>query len=321
MNSYYKDFSIGIFTEGLTEDRYARKSLDAFAAGVSNCQDNVFIEKGLEYRPCDIAIIFGDVRDTQSKQKRMRLKAEIIGRHIHKRLIIIDTPVLLRSTQNGPLYRRVGIDSLFADWGVFNNHNVSAERRNMLFKKNELKLSNLRDNKGSIIIFMQRFFDASLKGRERFRSDRYLNWLNMVLTDIRKESEREIIIRPHPESLRDSIESNLIESFRNTLKYHDVHFDTEKSPIQEALQGAFASVTFNSGSAIDSLLHGIPCVVYDPGSFAWSITPHSVEQLDDIKMPDIEQWLNELAYVDWGLDEMESGMTWQHLRNKILCYI
>jgi len=286
MNSFFKDFSVGIFTEGLTEDRYARKSLDAFAAGVRKCQDNIFLEKGLEYRPCDIAIIFGDVRDTQSKQKRMRLKAEIIGRHIHKGLIIIDTPVLLRSTPNGPFYRRVGIDSLFADWGDFNNRNVSAERRNMLFEKNELKLSNLRDNNGGIIIFMQRFFDASLKGRERFRPDRYLNWLKTVITGIRKESERKIIIRPHPESLRDSTESKLIESFRKTLQYHDVRFDTEKSPIQKALQGAFASVTFNSGSAIDSLLHGIPCVVYDPGSFAWSITPHSVQQLEEIKMPD-----------------------------------
>lgn len=321
MTSNHEDFSVGIFTEGLLKDIYARKSLDAFATGVMKYHHKVFIEKGLEYRPCDIAVIFGDVRDTQSKQKRMRLKAEVIGRHIHKGLIIIDTPVLLRSTPNGPLYRRVGIDSLFADWGDFNNHNVSAERRNMLFEKNELQLNNLRDNNGNIIIFMQRFFDASLKGRERFRPDRYLNWLKTVLTDIRKESERKILIRPHPESLKDSTESNLIESFQNTLQFHDVHFDTEKSPINEVLSRAFASVTFNSGSAIDSLLHGIPCVVYDSGSFAWSITPHSVHQLEDIKMPDIDQWLNELAYVDWGMDEMESGMTWQHLRNKVLNYI
>lgn len=60
--------SICVFTEGMDRDSYGRISLNAFYEGVRNAGDNVRIADGLRYEPCDIAVIFGDVRDAPAKE-------------------------------------------------------------------------------------------------------------------------------------------------------------------------------------------------------------------------------------------------------------
>ena len=72
---------VGIFTEGL-KNTYSTASLTAFSSGLDYLGVNNFISNSLKYKHCDIAVIFGQVRDAPHKIRRMRLKAEIIGRHI-----------------------------------------------------------------------------------------------------------------------------------------------------------------------------------------------------------------------------------------------
>lgn len=51
---------------------YGRKSLEAMASGINAIGDRCNLINGLEYKDCDIAIIFGDVRDAPAKKKRMQ---------------------------------------------------------------------------------------------------------------------------------------------------------------------------------------------------------------------------------------------------------
>lgn len=309
---------IKVFTEGLNKNSYARKSLEAFAQGVSKNGDDCKVVRGLKYEECDIAVIFGDVRDAPSKKKRMRLKAEIIGRHRGKGLIVIDTPVLMRPYDKNEEYRRVGIDSLFSDSGNFNNINCPNDRWKQLSSAYSISINKDTRRGENVYILLQRFFDASLKGSQKFRPKKYFEWLSNVTDELSIETTQKIVIRPHPGSLNNKEELELIENFKNSVSNKNITFDYKEKNLFDVLDDAFVTITYNSGSAIDSLLYGIPNITYDKGSHAYEIVPNNCIDIDDIKMPDITQWLNNLSYVDWSLDDMKDGKPWIHLKKELL---
>jgi len=116
----------------------------------------------LEYKECNIAVIFGDVKnifDNKKVKKRMRLKAEIKGRYIHKGLIVINTPVLMRLFDKKENFRRIGMDSFSADLGNFNNKNCNDRRWKLLSNRYNIKLnfSRKRDDNILFIFFYKNF--------------------------------------------------------------------------------------------------------------------------------------------------------------------
>jgi len=320
--SIEQELIINIFTEKLPKNSYARISLEAFARGIRNIGDECNIIDSLEYKECDIAVIFGDVRDAPSKKKRMRLKAEVIGRHRGKGLIVIDTPVLTRPYDKNEKYRRVGIDSLFADTGKFNNQNSLCDRWKILSEKFGIKIQEKeKEKKGdNIYILLQRFYDASLRGSQRLRPKKYFAWLDSVIKELENETDRKIIIRPHPGSLNAKEELDLIENFKLKIDNNKI-FDYEQKALFDVLDDAFATICYNSGSAIDSLLYGVPNITYDSGSHAYTVANNNCKDIESIVMPDISQWLCDLGYVDWSIYDLEQGLAWKHLKKEVLKYI
>jgi hypothetical protein len=93
-----------------------------------------------------------------------------------------------------------------------------------------------------------------------------------------------------------------------------IHSDLTKL-LQPLLEKAHCVVTRHSNVAVDGLVEGIPC-------FAW----HGVgsvmglQDVSKIETPyypeDREQWLNDVAYCQWSMDEMKDGSCWHHLKNE-----
>ncbi len=86
-----------------------------------------------------------------------------------------------------------------------------------------------------------------------------------------------------------------------------------------SLEGALASaafvVTWNSTSGVDAALAGVPVVAMDRGSMAWDVAAHRIE--DAPIRPDRAGWAGCLAYTQWNDDEIEGGVAWGHLRQKV----
>jgi hypothetical protein len=82
-------------------------------------------------------------------------------------------------------------------------------------------------------------------------------------------------------------------------------------PLAEDLAGARWLVTYNSNSAVDAVLAGVPAVTCDMGSVAWDVTGH--EPAHAPPMPDRTQWAHDIAYAQWSLDEIRNGEAWAHL--------
>lgn len=107
-------------------------------------------------------------------------------------------------------------------------------------------------------------------------------WLDKVLRDLNKYTDRPIRVRP---------------------KY-------SKGSIWEALEGCHALVTFMSNTATDAAVFGIPAFVPEDNQAA----PLGNTDLSRIESPvygDREGWAASLAYGQYNLEEMESGLAWE----------
>lgn len=93
--------------------------------------------------------------------------------------------------------------------------------------------------------------------------------------------------------------------FREHPRFHK----TER-PLEKDLANARCVVTWNSNSATDAVLAGIPAIAMDEGSMAWPVTGHS---FFPPPKPDRTQWATALAWKQWRDDEMTTGYCWEQI--------
>jgi hypothetical protein len=87
-------------------------------------------------------------------------------------------------------------------------------------------------------------------------------------------------------------------------------------PLYTDLHGAWLCVVFSSASAVEALAAGVPVCTLAP----WASTAHmGIQDLSQVERPvypDMQardQFLFNLAYSQWTLEEMARGVAWAHL--------
>lgn len=95
-----------------------------------------------------------------------------------------------------------------------------------------------------------------------------------------------------------------------------IGYDTR--PIGEAMAAARAVVTHHSNSAVDALLAGIPTHC-ETGAAACMSVP--LDQVFDTPEPAGRvQFLYDVAWLQWTMEEMKSGECWNHLKERgLIC--
>jgi hypothetical protein len=184
--------------------------------------------------------------------------------------------------------------------------------------KKRLELMNIQwkgwqsNPKGHILVALQLPGDASLRGID------INDWALRTILDIRQNTGRFVVVRNHPLSSQRAFADHE-ELARKLLLagVQNIRFsDGAEVPWSDDLRNAYCTVTYTSGLAIDSIVAGIPTIAYDPGNFAWSISSHSVGEIDAVKMTSndkVSVWLKKLAGCQWSQAEMRDGTAWQHL--------
>jgi hypothetical protein len=85
-------------------------------------------------------------------------------------------------------------------------------------------------------------------------------------------------------------------------------------PLSDDLKAARFVVTWNSNTAVEAILSGIPAVARDEGSMAWDVAGHSLSVPPRINRM---AWAHALAWKQWGKAEMMSGYCWEHVRGDL----
>lgn len=83
---------------------------------------------------------------------------------------------------------------------------------------------------------------------------------------------------------------------------------TVSRPLAEDLARARAVVVWNSNSAVDAVLAGVPAVTIDRGAMAWDVTGHTLGEMPPT--PDRTAWSHWIAWTQWQRDELASGACW-----------
>lgn len=309
---------VGVFNCTLSSSDPKRKVFVDFAKGVLEAGDDSFVQEELAYKDCDVAVIFGAVRrDKVHKRDLHNLKADIINKHQKDNsLLVFDNPVIGRKLTNvndSNPYLRIGINSFMNDEGIFNNLNSPSDRWEKIKQQLNIDVKPWREDGEHILIMLQKFNDASLRGDERTRPENHVIWARTMAQQIRLVSERPVIFRPHPED-RSSSNYTKIQKIANE---YNCTLDTSNTDVVNSLKNCWACVTFSSGSAVDALLEGVPTVVSDSGSMAYPICDHSCLNIENISMNDRTQWLYDLSYTQWHINEMSLGLPWMHLKPKL----
>ena len=63
-------------------------------------------------------------------------------------------------------------------------------------------------------------------------------------------------------------------------------------------------------------MDGVPVFV-GPNSLAYDVGNHSLDTLLNPIRPDRRQWLNDLAHVEYSLDEISKGIPLKHLTERL----
>lgn len=83
-------------------------------------------------------------------------------------------------------------------------------------------------------------------------------------------------------------------------------------PLDEDLARAALCVTWNSNTAVDAVLAGVPTVTMDEGSMAWAVSSHDVAA--ELVRPDRHDWCRRLSWCQWTLAEISDGTAWAVVR-------
>jgi hypothetical protein len=255
------------------------------------------------YQKCDVAIIFGSWKKQSRKEWKAdrnphhKLKNDIIDNH-RGPVVIFETPLLNRKITQNHTHYRVGLNHFMRGLSDFKNEQSSPDRFNSM----GIDIKPWRKKGDHVLLVGQNLHDASLFGLN------FEWWIENTLRHLMKNTDRPIVVRDHPEN------KNLLEKLiKDKFGYTDqISYDTNPK-IGQSLKNAWCTVSYTSGSSIDSVLAGVPVITCSEYNFMWPISSHSIEDIETPKLGSRQQLFYDLAWAQWSVDEILQGKPWEHL--------
>ena len=252
-------------------------------AAYEGCPEKKKLVKDWKYEPSLTAVVFG-IRKSRIPISFPR--GEIIRQQRNNKLdvVILETGYINRGDGENHHYA-VGLNGLNGR-ADFRNSNSPPDRAELL----GICPRPFRTGR-NVILCGQVPWDASVDHTD------HICWLARTADMLAGLTERPVIFRPHP--LAD------LPPFKG-MGY-------SKAPLKEDLFDAHAVVTFNSNSAVEALLEGVPVFAEDEGSMVWNVCNRHLKDIDYPTKHYRAQWFNDLAYAQWTIPEIAEGKAWNHL--------
>lgn len=153
----------------------------------------------------------------------------------------------------------------------------------------------------NILIALQRTDSEQWAGQPTIN-----HWLNQTVCDIKKHSDRPIVIRPHPRHQIPDVSGCVIQRPNAVPGTYD-DFDFVQN-----LNSAWAVVNLNSGPGSQAIMNGVPAFVHS-SSLAAPVANLDIAQIENPVRPDRTSWLEMLAHTEWTVTEIASGVPLKRL--------
>ena len=153
--------------------------------------------------------------------------------------------------------------------------------------------------------------DKSLQWRNLPRMS---NWFLNTYDEIRKHTDRPIIFRPHPRCRLEHIERGL----RHVTRQEPQHVNGTYDDFDMGFDNIYCTISHSSNPGIHSVINGVPSFV-SPSSLAYPVANNinSLHNIEQPLMPDRQQWLNDYAWTEYTVGEIEQGVPLKRLTSKL----
>lgn len=123
-------------------------------------------------------------------------------------------------------------------------------------------------------------------------------WVQDTVYKIRQYSQRKIIVRPHPRSIFHLDMPGIVvdRPLRVNGTYDDFNIDYNYHCV----------INYNSGPAVQAAIQGTP-VICDSSSLAYPVS-EKLENIENIVLPNRDEWFLKLCHTEWTADEIASGI-------------
>jgi hypothetical protein len=284
------------------------KILDYFCQGVIASGDTAVAHTGMNAIPCDVALIQGFVHEHGKSAPHLQLRKNAVDlqKHTNKKSLIVDSSLFLYSNKSNPLhYLRYSFDGVFPTTGFYFDQNIDPARWHQLSKDLGIVLKPWRTQGNHILICLQRNGGWSMRGLDA------IQWMNATILEIRKYSNRPIVVRAHPGDKK--IKSIL------RINHKNVSLSTKENLVDD-FRGAWATVVYNSSPSVASIIEGVPAFLTDSTpqhSQSFDVANTNISNIENPIMPDRQAWVEKLSMCHWKFDELKSGEAWQFFKKYI----
>jgi hypothetical protein len=220
-----------------------------------------------------------------------------VAKRTNRRVLVLDTG-LLKSTRNRKgdpdNYFQIGYDNI-KGFGKYYTENCPDDR----WKQLQIEILPWRKQKANnnILIFGQLRFGI---GSQHVDIHKFYKHTMSYLTS----QEKRIFYIEHP---------NVPQKFEHS-KYR-ISYVWDRTNRFSAID---AAVGFSTNTIIESIVCGVPTIAMSRLSPAYNFCSNHIEDVNEIKTFDREQFLYNLAYTQWTPHEMSDGHPWNFLRKHSL---
>lgn len=152
--------------------------------------------------------------------------------------------------------------------------------------------------------------DRSLQWQDQPKMSK---WFLNVYNEIRKQTDRPIVFRPHPRCRLPDIERGLKSVYRQHPKKIDGTYDD----FNIDFNNIWTTVNWSSNPGIHSIINGVPAIV-SPNSLAWPVAEHNLANIENPSMPDRARWLNNYAWTEYTIEEIRQGIPLKRLTSRLV---
>ena len=277
--------------------------LQRFIAGVNAAGDLGISHTGSNILPADVGVIQGWVHEGSPNSSHLLLRKNVAANKQNKHTIIVDSNLFNYKDKNHPIhYSRYSMDGVFPTTGNYFWDNPDPRRWQQISRDLRIQLKDWRTNGNHILICTQRNGGWSMKGLN------VTQWLEKTVDEIKKYSNRPIIVRGHP---GDKTAATYLKS-----KPGRYTVSTNEHILQDFVN-AWAVVTYNSTPGVAASIEGIPAFVTDSVPQTSQAYPVSNYTLSNIENPELKErkcWIEKLSMCHWKFEELSNGSAWEHIR-------
>lgn len=288
--------------------------LDRFPLGVAYLGlDEVTIHEQRNLVEADVAMMVGWVHEDSKETPHLTFRKQIIDeqRRRNKKVLLADSNLFLYKDRTNPHhYLRYSYNGIFPNTGEYCDKNVDPTRWKTLSENIGLSLKDYRDNGNHILLCLQRNGGWSMGGFD------VIDWTAQTIKELRKYTDREIVIRAHPGDKGSKHYLNANNLIKKIGFLKGVRVSKEGTDLMADLKRCWAVVNHNSSPTVGAAIEGYPVFVTDPiRSQCQEIANTDLSKIEDPVLPDRKQWVERLAMFHWNFNEIANGECWAHMRN------